>query len=192
MSTLIEQTGELLRGSDGKTAEVLFDGKKTDAIEAWTDARNLIQPIKAIESFLILTDGSRVTLPFNGICYRIPDHTGVIAIFTPGQYLNAAGEDMFSCPHNAAIFNADGRLRCQVHFTGGAERNKDLIIERLFTRRITRERAKHLYGPPGDLIDPPIVQFGVLVGTKVEPPESFYILNTETGELTNGMYSVPY
>lgn len=192
MSTLIAQTGELLRGSDGKTAEVLFDGKKTDAVEAWADARNLIQPVKAIESFLILTNGTRVTLPFNGICYRIPDHKGVVAIFKPGQYLNAQGEDVYPCPHNAAIFNADGSLRCQVHFAGGAERNKELIIERYFTRHITRKPPKNKYSPLGDLLDTPIVQFGFLVGTKDAPPESFYILNTETGELTDGMYSVPY
>jgi hypothetical protein len=49
-----------------------------------------------------------------------------------------------------------------------------------------------MYGTSGDLLDTPIVQFGFLVGTKEEPPESFYILNTETGELTNGMYSVPF
>jgi hypothetical protein len=192
MSTEIAQTGLLVQGFDGQRASWIIDGSPVNAIEASMDLKKLQEPTGEVESFLILIDGTRVVLPFNGISHRIPDHSGVIAIFTPGQYLNAAGEDMFPCPHNAAIFNADGSLRCQVHFAGGQERNKGLIIERLFTRRITRERAKNFYGPPGDPIDPPIVQFGVLVGTKEHPPESFYIVNTETGELTDGKYSVPY
>jgi hypothetical protein len=99
---------------------------------------------------------------------------------------------MFSRPHNAAIFNADGSFRCQVHFAGGAARNKELIIERYFTPYITRKPPKNTYGPPGDLLDTPIVQFGFLVGTKDAPPESFYILNTGIGELTDEMYSVLY
>ena len=192
MSALIGQTGTVWQGSDGNIADVIYDGKKTDAIEAWTSADQLAHPLKEVESFLILTDGTRVTLPFCGIAYRIPDHTGVVAIFEPGQYLNAQGEDMFPRPHNAAIFNADGSLRCQVHFAGGAERNKSLIIERYFTRHITRKPARHMYGPPGDLLETPIVQFGFLVGTKDAPPESFYILNCETGELTDGHFNVPY
>lgn len=192
MTVLIAQTGTVWQGTDGSTADVIYDGKKTDAVEAWASVDLLPLPLKEVQSFLILTNGTRVTLPFNGICYRIPDHTGVVAIFAPGQYLNAQGVDMFPCPHNAAIFNADGSLRCQVHFAGGAERNKELIIERYFTRHITRKPAQTMYGPPGDLLETPIVQFGFLVGTKDSPPENFYVLNTETGELTNGMYSVPY
>lgn len=192
MKAFVAQTGKLLRGADGNTAEVIFDGKKTDAIEAWTSVDKLTKPLKAVESFLILTDGKRVSLPFCGIAYRIPDHTGVVAIFEPGQYLNPQGEDMFARPHNAAIFNADGSLRCQVHFVGGVERNKSRIIERYFTRHITRKTSKHPYGPPGELLDTPIVQFGFLVGTKDAPPESFYVLNCDTGELTDGDFHVPY
>lgn len=192
MTPSIAQTGTVWQGADGCTADVLADGRTTNAIEAWVDAEKLVPPLHEVESFLILTNGTRVTLPFCGIAYRIPDHTGVVAIFEPGQYLNAQGEDMFPRPHNAAIFNADASLRCQVHFEGGAERNKDLIIERYFTRHITRRPAKNMYGSSGDLLDTPIVQFGFLVGTKDAPPEGFYILNTETGELTDGMYSVPY
>lgn len=192
MTVLIVQTGTVWQGADGSIADVIYDGKKTDAVETWASADQLPHPLKEVQSFLILTTGARVTLPFCGICYRIPDHTGVVAIFEPGQYLNAQGEDMFPRPHNAAIFNADGSLRCQVHFAGGAERNKELIIQRYFTRHITRMPPKNKYGPSGDFLDTPIVQFGFLVGTKNAPPESFYILNTETGELTDGMYSVPY
>ncbi|UDF33546.1 UNVERIFIED_ORG: hypothetical protein LHJ69_13025 [Shinella sp. XGS7] len=192
MSLLIEQVGTLYQGAHGRRAEWIVDGSLVDAIQASLDRRNLEPPKGAVESFLILTDGTRVTLPFCGIAYRTPDHTGVVAIFEPGQYLNAQGEDMFPRPHNAAIFNADGSLRCQVHFEGGAERNRSLIIERHFTRHITRKPGKYSYSPPGDLLETPIVQFGFLVGTKDAPPESFYILNCETGELTDGCFLVPY
>jgi hypothetical protein len=192
MNMLIRQVGILYQGAMGKRAEWIVDGSIVNAIEASRSVDALSPPLGKIESFLILTNGTRITLPFNGICYRIPDHTGVVAIFEPGQYLDAHGEDMFPRPHNAAIFNSDASLRCQVHFAGGAERNKELIIERYFTRHITRKPAKNMYGPPGDLLEAPIVQFGFLVGTKNTPPESFYILNTEIGELTDGMYSVPY
>lgn len=192
MIKLIAQTGIVWQGADWRTADVLYDGKNTDAVEAWASADQLPHPLKQVNSFLILTDGARITLPFCGIAYRTPDHTGVVAIFEPGQYLNAQGEDMFPRPHNAAIFNADGSLRCQVHFAGDAERNWSLIIERHFTRHITRKPGKYSYGPPGDLLETPIVQVGFLVGTKDAPPESFYILNCETGELTDGCFSVPY
>lgn len=192
MSVLIEQVGILWQGASGKQANWIVDGSKGDAIEASQELRALRVPKGEVESFLILTDGTRVTLPFCGIAYRIPDHTGVVAIFEPGQYLNAQGEDMFPRPNNAAIFNADGSLRCQVHFAGGAERNKSLIIERYFTRHITRKSPIHSYGPPGEILDTPIVQFGFLVGSKDAPPENFYILNCDTGELTDGRFNVPY
>lgn len=192
MSLLIEQVGTLYQGAHGRRAELIVDGSQLDSIHAAQDRRNLEPPKGEIESFIILTDGTRVTLPFCGIAYRTPDHTGVVAIFEPGQYLNAQGEDMFPRPHNAAIFNADGSLRCQVHFAGEAEYHRSLIIERHFTRHITREPGKYSYSPPGDRLETPIVQFGFLVGTKDAPPESFYILNCETGELTNGCFRVPY
>lgn len=192
MSLLIEQVGTLYQGSEGRRAEWIVDGSPVDAIEASRGVDALSRPIGKVESFLILTDGTRVTLPFCGIAYRTLDRTGVVAIFEPGQYVNAQGEDMFPRPHNAAIFNADGSLRCQVHFAGGVDRNKSLIIERYFTRHITRKPGKYSYGPPGEILETPIVQFGFLVGTKDSPPESFYILNCETGELTDGCFSVPY
>lgn len=190
MSQLIAQTGILWQGADGKRADWIVDGSPVNAIESSRDLKELLPPKGEVQSFLILVDGTRVVLPFNGLCYRIPDHTGVIALFEPGQYLKADGTDYFPYPNNAAIFNADGSLRCQIHFSGDLLRNKDLMIERLFTRHITHESLP--YGRVGDPIDPPIVQFGVLVGTKEAPPENFYIVNVETGELTDGMYSVPY
>jgi hypothetical protein len=192
VSLLIEKVGTLYQGSDRRRAEWIVDGSPVDAIEASRELDTLARPVGEVESFLILTDRTRVTLPFCGIAYRTPDQTGVIAIFEPGQYLNAQGEDMFPRPHNVAIFNADGSLRCQVHFEGGAERNRSLIIERHFVRHITRQPGKYSYSPPGDLLGVPILQFGFLIGTKDAPPEFFYVLNCETGELTDGCFRVPY
>lgn len=189
MSALIEKVGILYRGANGKIAEWIVDGGLVDAIDASKDVDSLVPPLGKVKSFLILTDGARIRLPFCGIAYRIPDHTGVAAIFESGEYLNSQGEDIFSRPHNAAIFNADGSLRCQVYFADGGN---GLIIERHFTRHITRSPARHMFGPPGDSLNTPVVEFGFLVGTKESPPENFYILNCETGELVNGYFNVPY
>lgn len=193
MTQLVSQVVNVWRGADGSTAEVVVDGSPLNAIDSWRWVDALKAPARQIATYLLLEDGTRFALPFtNNPAYRLPDHTGVLAIFAHGKYTKPDGTDHFPAPNNAAIFNADGSLRCQVRFEGGDDGNKDLIICQFFTRYITHKAPKHPYGPPGDLIDPPIAQFGVLVGTKDYPPERFYILNTETGELTDGVFHVPY
>jgi len=114
MSALIAQTGTLWQGANGKSATWITDGSPVNAIEASADLKKLQPPKREIESFLILEDGTRVALPFCGLTYRLPDRTGVVAIFEPGQYLKPDGTDYFPYPNNAAIFNADGSLRFQL------------------------------------------------------------------------------
>jgi len=118
MTALIAQTGTLWEGANEERATWITDGSSVNAIEASADLKRLQQPKREIESFLILEDGARVVLPFCGLSYRLPDRTGVVAIFEPGQYLKPDGTDYFLYPNNAAVFNADGSLRFQLEQDG--------------------------------------------------------------------------
>jgi hypothetical protein len=185
------KTGLVKRGANGDEAIVFTDGDTRDGEIRWADVKALPSPKIGLGSEIWLESGEQIRLPFTQLLWILPDRTGVIAIFRAGQYLNPQGEDFFPAPCNAAIFNADGSLRCQVYFSEENFKHDDYIIERLFTRSITHKYVGGFYGV-GERVDPPIEQFGVLVGTKVMPPERFYVLNTETGELTNGYFTVPY
>lgn len=145
-------------------------------------------PRVAVGTEFHLENGQRARLPFAELAWRTPDRTGALVIFKSGAYVNADGSDIYPAPNNAAIYNADGSLRCQVLFAGKPVMSADYIIERPFTRTIAHTTLP--MGRRGDPINPPIVQFGVLVGTKEHPPESFFVLNTETGELTDGLFTV--
>lgn len=190
MTAKVQQTVLLWHAADGERFQYIVDrGGLSDEGNS-ERLRALKRPLAQVSSQLILEDGSVISLPFTDFAWIVPDRTGVLVIFQPGSYTLPDGRDAFSCPNNAAIFNADGSLRCQVHFAGAPERSSSYIIGRPFTRTITHKTMS--IGRPGEPIDPPIVQFGVLVGTKEHPPESFYVLNTETGELTDGLFGVPY
>lgn len=186
----ISKVGLVKRGSDGTEATVFTDGDSRDGADRWAEVLALREPRVEVGVLLQLEDLHQVLLPFSELAWLLPDKTGVLAIFRSGSYTHPDGNDVFPAPNNAAIYNADGSLRCQVHFAGRPEWNSDYIIERPFTRSIAYKELP--IGRPGEPIDPPIVQFGVLVGTKDRPPESFFVLNTETGELTDGHYTVPY
>ena len=180
----------LKEGADGRRASVITDGSREPGEKRWAAVHALKLPKREIETGLLLEDGAYVALPFCALAWIIPDRTGVLVIFKSGSYTHPDGSDVFPCPNNAAIFNADGSLRFQVRFASSLAGRADYIIDRTFTRTITHKTLP--IGRVGEPINPPIVQFGVLVGTKQHPPESFYVLNTETGELTNGLFSVPY
>lgn len=190
MSSLLGQTASVWKGADGALAHVIHEGSAVDTTVRWKEVDELQDPVVKLGTVLIDQDGRWVRLPFGELAWLLPDKTGVLAIFRSGSYTHSDGNDVFPAPNNAAIYNADGSLRCQVHFGGRPAWNSDYIIERPFTRTITHRTLP--IGRPGEPIDPPIVQFGVLVGTKDRPPESFFVLNTETGELTDGLYTVPY
>ncbi|HSX93411.1 MAG TPA: hypothetical protein VLG41_10850 [Hydrogenophaga sp.] len=186
----ISKTLLVKQGAGGERAQVVVDGSNEDGELRWAAVKALKPPKKEIEAALILDDGTYVSFPFCELAWILPDRTGVLVIFKPGSYTHPDGSDIFPCPNNAAIYNADGSIRCQVHFAQGSERSASYVIDLPFTRTITHKTMP--IGRPGEAIDPPIVQFGVLVGTKEHPPESFFVLNTETGELTDGLFSVPY
>lgn len=179
MTALIAQTGLLWRSSvTGSEAEVIVDGATCNAIEAWEAVDKLLSPVGKINAFLILEDGSRVILPFVGLTYRTPDRTGVIALFEPGQYLKSDGSDHFPYPNNAAIFNADGTLRFQLHNPQGA----GSYIGSLHTRTILRPTNQYGATAGPDYAEP-IKQFGVLIGGIGHPPEWFYAFDGIDPEL---------
>lgn len=188
-SSLVHQVSLLWEGSDGAQASVISQRSSLNAIQSWREVDRLIPPKRQLETALVLDDDTYVPLPFCDLAWNLPDRTGVLVIFKPGSYTHPDGSDIFPFPNHAAIFNADGSLRCQVRFAGAPERSASYVIGLPFTRMITHKELP--IGRRGAPIDPPIVQFGVLVGTQKHPPERFYVLNTETGELTDGLFSVP-
>jgi hypothetical protein len=102
------------KGADGEVAEVCYDGPSFDAMEAFKPLDKLLKPLTKVSMQMNLDDGTSVDLPFRTIAYMLPDRSGVIAIFEPGQYTHPDGTDVFPKPNNAAIFNADGSLRFQL------------------------------------------------------------------------------
>jgi len=190
MTARVRKTVLLWRAADSEQFQYIIDrGGLSDEGNS-EGLRALKRPITQVCSQLLLDDGREISLPFTDFAWIVPDRTGALVIFKPGSYTHPDGSDVFACPNNAAIFNADGSLRCQVHFAGVPERSEGYVIGRPFTRTITHKTLP--IGRRGEPIDPPIVQFGVLVGTREHPPENFFVLNAETGELTDGLFRVPY
>jgi len=181
---------KVIESADGQRADWIIDGGDQPADIYWSVLDGLKRPTHTVETRLLLDTGEVISLPLKDFAYLLPDRSGVLVIFKPGSYTHPDGSDIFPFPNHAAIFNADGSLRCQVRFAGAPERSASYVIGLPFTRTITHKELP--IGRRGEPIDPPIVQFGVLVGTKEHPPESFYVLNTETGELTDGLFTVPY
>ncbi|MES2918180.1 MAG: hypothetical protein V4729_06125 [Pseudomonadota bacterium] len=114
MKDLINEVVSVWEAGDGMIAKVVIDGGGADAIEAFKALDSMRQPVRNIETSLILKNGERVLLPFIGSAYMTPDRTGVVSIFSPGQYVNDKEDDYFKKPNNAAVFNADGTLRFQL------------------------------------------------------------------------------
>ena len=187
---LVKYLISVRKTADGKVVEWV-DAGISDRWESYKKATDgLLRPFVALNTKLFQDQGNSVELPFAEPAQILPDRTGILVIFKPGSYIHPDGTDVFPCPNNAAIYNADGSLRCQVHFANRPAWSSDYIIERTFTHIITHRTLP--IGRQGEPIDPPIVQFGVLVGTIKRPPESFYVLDTETGALTDGLFNVPY
>ncbi|WP_288254475.1 hypothetical protein [uncultured Hydrogenophaga sp.] len=190
MTARVRQTALLWRAADGEQLQYIVDRGGLSDDGSSERLRALKRPLTQVGSQLLLDDESVIALPFTEFAWITPDRSSALVVFRPGSHRRSDGSDIFACPHNAAIFNADGSLRCQVHFADAPALRASYVIGRPFTRVITHKTLP--IGRPGEPIDPPIVQFGVLVGTKKHPPESFYVLNTETGELTDGWFTVPY
>jgi hypothetical protein len=110
----VKKTGILYQGADGSIACYWLDGGLQDFEQRWHEVDALPAPKRDVQSFLVLDNDVEIRLPFKNSPYILPDRSGVLVIFSPGSYVDAQGRDIFAAPNNAAIFNADGSLRCQV------------------------------------------------------------------------------
>lgn len=118
-SSLVEKTGLMKRGANGVEAIVFVDGDSRSGDERWAEVKALPYPKTELGSEIWLENGERIRLPFNALPWILPDRTGVLVLFEPGEYTHPDGTDVFPKPNNAAIFNADGSLRFQLRFPQG-------------------------------------------------------------------------
>ena len=114
MTKLVDQVVGRWQDSDGAIAELIYDGDTRDAITGRAPLKHLKRPMTKVAMYLRLNDGTTTPLPFVAEVYILPDRTGVVARFEPGEYVSREGRDHFPAPNNAAIFNADGSLRFQL------------------------------------------------------------------------------
>lgn len=100
-------------GSNGQTAEVIYESAQPFGPESWEAVDLLLEPRKHYRTDIELVGGCRVELPVNEIATILSDKSGVLVLFTPSRQSDA-GLIHFDPPNNAAIFNADGSLRFQL------------------------------------------------------------------------------
>jgi hypothetical protein len=182
--SLIKLTGSSFSGAGNITADVIYEGLDIPFEQRWQDVDNLEKPIKKTQTFLLLDDGTRVSLPVNAVPELLPDRGGVVVVFrvdSQGQPTDSLPADFpdVRAPHNAVIFNADGSVRCVIN-----QRTKlGAYIQQTSTNVITQQTGP--YGQPlGEPFLEPIVQFGVLVADHPSSsPDWFYELDQTTGDL---------
>jgi len=116
---LVSKTGLVFRGADGGEVIVFTDGDVQDADARWVDVHALPKPVIVLGSELWLDGDERIRLPFEAQASILPDRTGVLVLFKPGEYTHPDGTDVSPQPNNAAIYNADGSLRFQLKFPDG-------------------------------------------------------------------------
>jgi len=166
MTRLIRTVVGVWQGSDGATADVVYDGDEFDAMERRQPLTGLKGPKKKIAMYLRLQDESIAWLPFVASVHLLSDRTGVVAIFEPGQYTKPDGTDHFPAPNNAAIFNADGTLRFQLMVP------RDALADRI--------AAFHSGSMPPQFAH----NMGVLIATHADaPPEWAYAVDPNNPEL---------
>ncbi|MBK5374452.1 hypothetical protein JFT81_07385 [Pseudomonas sp. TH43] len=71
----------------------------------------------SVRQALVLDSGVEVEMPINESIIILPDRSGVLVVFGQEPYKLSSRETpwFFGYPNNAAIYNADGTLRFQVH-----------------------------------------------------------------------------
>ena len=116
---LVSKVGWVFRGANGAEAIFFMDGDKRDVDIRWSEVRALPKPKVVLRTELWLEDEGQIPLPFEAQSSILPDRTGVLVRFEPGEYLNLNGTDVFPAPNNAAIYNADGSLRFQLRIPEG-------------------------------------------------------------------------
>ena len=116
---LVSKTAWVFRGANGAEATVFTDGDERGGDDRWSEVRALPKPKVVLGTELWLEGNERIRLPFEAQASILPDRTGVLVLFEPGEYVSSDGSDVFSKPNNAAIYNSDGSLRFQLKFPEG-------------------------------------------------------------------------
>ena len=73
--------------------------------------------VVSVQQVLVLNNGVEISIPIHGALNLLPDRTGVLVIFDkePSKFSCPEAPWFFGFPNNAAIYNADGSLRFQLH-----------------------------------------------------------------------------
>lgn len=168
MKRLVEEIRTKKITLDGKVFEDFFDwkGNMTELEVRKAQAAYFeIHPIVKVEKYIVLDGGQQVILPFVNIPKILPDRTGVLVVFEqhPSKFSCCEAPWFFDFPSNAAIYNADGSLRFQLHNPAGS----DSYIGAVHT---------------GAMPDHPDT-LGVLVGTVGHDPEWLYLVDCNNPEI---------
>jgi hypothetical protein len=121
--------------------------------------------VVSVRQVLVLNSGVEVSVPIHEALNMLPDRTGVLVVFDkePSKFSSAEAPWFFDFPNNAAIYNADGTLRFQLHNPEG----KGSYIG-----------AVHSGAMPNHADT-----LGVLVGTVGHDPEWLYLVDCNSPEL---------
>ena len=178
----VEKVIGLVYGAGGQKAEVVYSDYGS-SLDKWAAVNKLEEPKTSGGIQLLLSNQALVQLPADEIAHILPDRTGVLVVFDATTPPVIEGLPDFHSPHNAAIFNADGRLRFRLNVSQG------LYIRSPFNRTLTET--------DGDLstkrepINPPQEQYGVLVGHEGHLPDQFFLFDG-TAELKATNFYVKY
>lgn len=86
--------------------------------------------IVSIEHCVLLDNNKEIHIPVSNVIELLPDRTGFVIIYKkqPNKFSEATSYPwFFKYPNNAAVYNADGSLRFQIHLTDNLE--SSLYIE---------------------------------------------------------------
>jgi len=119
----------------------------------------------SFERLLVLDGGFEISIPVHETPYLLSDRTGVLVVFEqePSKFNCPEAPWFFDFPNNAAIYNADGSLRFQLHNPEGEG---------------SYIGAVHYAAMPNH---PDAL--GVLVGTVGHDPEWLYLVDCNSPEI---------
>ncbi|RCS56521.1 hypothetical protein [Parvibium lacunae] len=169
---------------DNFVYEVIYEGEGENWENPFNGYEESPRPHKWLETFFLLDDGTRISLPVHAIPKRLPDRSGVVVVFSidqQGQTTDALPADFpdVHAPHNAVIFNADGSLRCVIN----QRTKRGAYIQQTSTDVITHKSGRYGQVLSENYLEP-IIKFGVLVGEYLnDSPDWFYELDPSTGDL---------
>ncbi|MBK5374450.1 hypothetical protein JFT81_07375 [Pseudomonas sp. TH43] len=168
MKTLIDKVVTVVELDNGVVFERFdaWDGGGT----SFEDIKQYIHDSKGRcvvrrRQYLVLDNGVEVDVSIQEVLNILPDRTGVFVVFEKEPYNFSGSENswFFGYPSNAAIFNADGTLRFQMHNPYGENSYIGAIHS-------------------GAMPDHPDT-LGVLIGTVGHEPEWLYLVDPNAPKL---------